>query len=1068
MPDGAAHPRGSSAEAQLARLGFTDVDRVAATLRRVGLEPPAGVPLAASPVVVELARAADPDQSLAALERLIDALNGGAPDRGSLAGGTLARDAPSSDELCDALATRPDTRRRVIAVLGASLALADHLAAHPADWRILADDGAAAAAPAAATHRARLLAAVGADPEHPWPRARGDGPEVLDALRVAYRRALLVLAARDLTDTVTVEDATAELADLAAAGLDAGLAVARAGLAPTAPPVRLAVIGMGKCGGRELNYVSDVDVVFVAEPAAAPAPAADDDAPAAGTADTTGRPASEPSEQAALLAATRLAEGLVRACGTRTSEGLLFQVDVGLRPEGRDGALVRTLASHRAYYWRWARTWEFQALLKARPVAGDLDLGAEFCAMVGPMVWAAASRPGFVADIRAMRRRVEASLSSREASRNIKLGPGGLRDVEFAVQLLQLVHGRTDTKLHARATLHAIDGLARGGYISRRDATTLADAYRFLRAVEHRLQLRQLRRTHVLPRDPAELRWLGRSLGMLDAAEFTEAHARTALSVRRLHEKLFYQPLLEAVARLSAEEVRLTPGEAADRLAALGFAYPHRSLQHIEALTAGVSRTAAIQRRLLPIMLPAFADAADPDAGLLAYRQVSEALGRVPWYLRLLRDSAGAADRLARVLAASGYVAALMRAAPESVRLLRTEEDLRPISGDELGRTLLAVARRNQDADDATARARAIRRVELVRVACADLLGLLGVPAVGEALAAAAAATIDASLLVARRTVTRRLAAGRAAADRFADVAGPGENLAGEPARIAVVALGRLGGAEMSYGSDADVLFVHEPQPGVDARHAAEYATAVVEELVRLLGRPGPDPALRLDLGLRPEGRNGPVTRELDGYAAYYRRWALGWEAQALLRARPLAGDRELAARFGALIDGFRYPARLRDGAVAEIERLRDRMATERVPRGADRTLHVKFGPGGLTDIEWTVQILQLRHAHEVPALRVTGTLAALRELVAAGLLDGAEAEALRATWLSASRIRNAIMLARGAPGDLIPRTTPALDRVAGVLGYPLERVTDLLEDHRRAAATARRVTSHIFARERA
>ncbi|WP_045879056.1 bifunctional [glutamine synthetase] adenylyltransferase/[glutamine synthetase]-adenylyl-L-tyrosine phosphorylase [Pseudofrankia sp. DC12] len=1144
----AGHPRGSSAPAQLARLGFTDVDRVAAALRRLGFLPPDGSPLAGNPVVAELAHAADPDRALTGLDRLIAALDAAAGPASPASPGR------SSAPLREVLAGRSGARRRLIAVLGASLALADHLASHPADWRILADDEITSVAPDAGTHRARLLTAVGADPAAPQPRAVGDGPEVLDELRVAYRRALLVLAARDLTGTVSVDDATAELADLAAAALDAGLAVARAALAPTAPPVRLAVVAMGKCGGRELNYVSDVDVLFIAEPAAAGDVTGTGETAAPGTAaGTGGAPGAgeagrvgEDAGEAALRTATRLAEGLMRACGATTSEGSLFQVDVGLRPEGRDGVLVRTFASHRAYYRRWARTWEFQALLKARPIAGDLELGAEFCAMVEPLVWSAASRPNFVTDIRAMRKRVEASVAGRGGERNIKLGPGGLRDVEFAVQLLQLVHGRTDKKLHVRATLDAIDGLARGGYVGRRDATSLAAAYRFLRAVEHRLQLRRLRRTHVLPRDAAELRWLGRSLGMLDADEFAAEHAHTASSVRQLHEKLFYQPLLEAVARLSEEEVRLTPGEAADRLAALGFAYPYRSLKHIEALTAGVSRTAVIQRHLLPTMLPAFADAADPDAGLLAYRQVSEALGQVPWYLRLLRDSAGAADRLARVLAASGYVAALMRAAPESVRLLRTEDDLRPVGRDDLARTLLAVARRNQNPADAVARARAIRRVELVRVACADLLGLLDVTAVGTALTAAAAATIEASLLVARRTVTGRVAAGRHPADRFADldgltalagVAGAGgpedlrvprnaeadaerlvcdtENLRvprnalpacglpadappaasrsagalsggappagapstwvslaggglidGEPARIAVIAMGRLGGGEMSYGSDADVVFVHAPAPGVDAAAAGAYATAVIEELVRLLAQPGSDPALRLDLGLRPEGRSGPVTRDLDGYGAYYRRWALGWEKQALLRARPLAGDPELAARFVELADEIRYPAELPAGAIAEVERLRDRMAIERVPRGVDRSLHVKFGPGGLMDVEWAVQILQLRHAHEIPDLRVTDTMRALRALVAAGLLAGTEAESLRAAWLSASRVRNAVMLARGAPGDQIPRTTPALDRVAGVLGYSLERVADLPADHRQTASRARHIVAEIFCRE--
>jgi glutamate-ammonia-ligase adenylyltransferase len=288
----------------------------------------------------------------------------------------------------------------------------------------------------------------------------------------------------------------------------------------------------------------------------------------------------------------------------------------------------------------------------------------------------------------------------------------------------------------------------------------------------------------------------------------------------------------------------------------------------------------------------------------------------------------------------------------------------------------------------------------------------------------------------------------------------------GEPARIAVIALGRLGGAEMSYGSDADVLFVHEPAAGAGARAASAYATAVVEELVRLLAQPGPDPGLRLDLGLRPEGRNGPVTRALDGYGAYYRRWALGWEAQALLRARPFAGDTTLAARFMAMADQVRYPATLRDGSIAEVERLRDRMAAERIPRGVDRTLHVKFGPGGLTDIEWAIQILQLRHARETQSLRVTGTLTALRALVAAGLLDGADAEALDAAWRSAARIRNAIMLSRGQHGDLVPRTSPALDRVAGILGYPLDRAADLLTDHRQTANRARTAVDAIFTRE--
>ncbi|MCK9897444.1 bifunctional [glutamine synthetase] adenylyltransferase/[glutamine synthetase]-adenylyl-L-tyrosine phosphorylase [Frankia sp. AgB32] len=1009
----ALHPRGSSPGAQLARLGFTDVERVAAAMGRLGLFPApgagGGAVAAANPVVAALAAAADPDLALAALERLVDAL-------GPVAG----------PRLLVAMARRDGLRARLCAVLGASRALGDHLARNPADWQVLQPDALAIAAPDPAGARRTMLLAVGADPADPAPRAADESPATLDALRVAYRRELLAVAARDLTDAVALDDATAELADLADAAVDAALAIARAGLDPTLPAVRLAVIGMGKCGGRELNYVSDVDVLFVAAPAEAGA---------------------DEQLDAVLRAATRMAEGLVRAAGLVTSAGALFALDVNLRPEGRDGALVRTLDSHRTYYRRWARTWEFQALLKARPIAGDVALGAEFCAMVAPLVWTASSRPDFVADVRAMRQRVESTLSRGEAERNLKLGPGGLRDVEFSVQLLQLVHGRADPKLRANSTLGALDGLARGGYGGRRDAAGLAEAYRFLRGAEHRLQLRNLRRVHTLPRETAELRWLARSMGLRTVEEFAAARARIARTVRSLHERLFYQPLLEAVARLSTEEIRLSHAEAAQWLAALGFAAPDRSLRHIEALTSGVSRTAAIQRHLLPTLLPTFADAPDPDAGLLAYRQVSDALGRVPWYLRLLRDSVGAADRLARVLATSPYVATLMTGAPESVRLLRTAADLNPVPRETLARTLLAITHRNPNWEDAVGRARAVRRVELVRVACADLLGLLDVAAVGRALTDAAEATVAATLLVAQRRVA----------------GGDPDTL---PARISIIAMGRLGGAEMSYRSDADVLVVHEPGPGHSTLAADRAAAEVVGELHRLLAVPGPDPALRLDTTLRPEGRSGPVSRTLDAYAAYYRRWSKDWESQALLRARPLAGDADLAYRFCRLADTVRYPDSLPAAALDEIVRLRGRMRRERVPRGVDPARHLKFGPGGLTDVEWAVQVLQLRYARQLPALRTTSTLDGLRAAVVAGLLTETEAGELQAAWLSASRLRNAGALAGRRDPDVLPADPVEVEATARAAGWRADAAAELLADHRRRANRAHLIVGDIFTRE--
>ncbi len=416
---------------------------------------------------------------------------------------------------------------------------------------------------------------------------------------------------------------------------------------------------MGKCGGQELNYVSDVDVIFVAE----------------------ARDGVE--EHKALQAATRVAAHMMRLCSETTAEGTIWEVDANLRPEGRNGPLVRTLSSHLAYYQRWAKTWEFQALLKARAVAGDPELGADYVDAVSPLVWQAADRENFVPDVQQMRRRVVDNIPADRIDRELKLGPGGLRDVEFAVQLLQLVHGRSDASLRSGTTLEALRALADGGYVGRADAAQLDEAYRFLRSMEHRIQLYKLRRTHLVPEGEADLRRLGRSLGMRTdpVAELNKAWRRHASVVRRLHEKIFYRPLLDAVAQLAPGESRLSAKAAAIRLEALGYADPAAALRHLEALSSGVSRKAAIQRTLLPVLLGWFADSADPDAGLLGFRKVSDALGKTPWYLRLLRDEGAAAENLARVLSAGRLAPDLLMRAPEAVAILGDPEGLTPAPG---------------------------------------------------------------------------------------------------------------------------------------------------------------------------------------------------------------------------------------------------------------------------------------------------------------------------------------------------------------------------------------------------
>ena len=1015
--------RASSRTGRLVRLGFADparAERMLADPAMAGLVDPLDDEFDEG-IVRDLAETPDPDLALLGLVRLMESLRdmaGRDPDD------PLVRQADVG-HLLQAVRVGGPVRDRLFAVLGSSSALADHLARHPEHWTALEDDRPSDAG----RLRQALLAAVGADSGADVPVASGGGREAHDRLRVAYRQQLLAIAGRDLAapePAAVVPEVARELADLAAAALEAGLAIARAELDPSLPECRLAVIGMGKCGGRELNYVSDVDVLFVAEPVAAQG---------------------NEAEQAALATAQHLATATMRACSVSTAEGTLWPVDANLRPEGRDGPLVRTLASYEAYYGRWAKTWEFQALLKARPVAGDRELGERFVAATSALVWSAAERPDFVEDVQAMRRRVEEHVPAAEAERQLKLGRGGLRDVEFSVQLLQLVHGRVDESVRPRGTLTALGALAAAGYVGRDDAAELDDAYRLLRALEHRIQLFRLRRTHLMPTSDVDLRRLGRQLRhRADPASAVVRDWRArAREVRRLHERLFYRPLLGAVARLSSDEVRMTPEAARTRLLALGYRDPAGALRHLGALTDGVSRRAAIQRQLLPVMLGWFADEADPDAGLLAFRRVSDELGTTHWYLKMLRDEGSSAERLAHVLARSRFAGDLLTGAPESVQLLADDGGLTPRSGETLRAEVLAGVRRHDDAQKAVTTARSVRRRELFRIATADLLGRLDLDDVERALTEVAAAVVEGALAVAVRTVESQLGAPL-------------------PTRVLVVAMGRFGGRELGYGSDADVVYVHDPVEGADEAAAQSAALAVVGELRRLLTGSGPDPALQLDADLRPEGKQGPLVRSLASYAAYYERWSLVWEAQALLRATPVAGDPALAQRFRDLIDPVRWPHEgLSDADVREVRRIKARVESERLPRGADPARHLKLGRGGMADVEWTVQLLQLRHAHEVPGLRHTGTMTALRVAQENGLVDAADAEALAAAWRLASRLRNAAVLWRGRPVDALPSDLRDLDGVARIVGYPPGSAARLVDDYSRTTRRARACVERVF-----
>ena len=988
---------------QLARLGFTELDAAERGLDE--LEELTGLPRQLW--ITDASAAGDPDAAV----------------RGLVA--VARRDAiPVREVLSSASA-----QRAAWVLLGASEGYASFYLRHPDELNDLLEPRATLAS--AEELRDEMLESVGY--HDGFAERKQDG---WIALRVRYRRLVARIAVYDLLSPDppgAVREVSAALADAAAAALEASLAVARSRISVTeggAPgglfpredvaQTRLAIIGMGKAGARELNYVSDVDVIFVG----------------GGSDELVARA----GESRMLDIATRLAAHTMRGIEEVDIEPPLWEVDPNLRPEGKQGALVRSLESHLSYYDRWAKSWEFQALLKARPLAGDVELGREYVAAVQPKVWTSAARENFVDSVQRMRERVTEHIPAEDVPYQLKLGPGGIRDVEFTVQLLQLVHGLTDDTIRQRGTLAALDALVEGGYIGRAEASAFAQDYRVLRLLEHRLQLWRLSRTHLMPRTHEGLRTLARASGLAETAEGVRAvWEQIKREVREIHVRLFYRPLLSAVAALPEEGRVLSTAQAHDRLAAIGFRDPAGALRTIGSLTSGLSRKATIQRHLMPVMIRWFADGVDPDYGLLAFRRVSERLGNTPWFLRMLRDSSGAAERLTRVLSGSRYIGELMEWIPESVAWLDDDEPLRPRSGLALQEEARAIQMRHKTIDDAMRAVRALRRRELLRTAMAAVLGVLTIEELAASLTTITDVTLQATLRAVRREVV------------------PPEDSSLD---FAIIAMGRFGGAELGFGSDADVLYVYRPE-GVDPERAHQLSLKIVAEL-RRVSEDFRAP-LDLDADLRPEGRTGPLVRSLASYAEYYSRWSLSWEAQALLRARGVAGSVKLVRAFMELADGVRYPKHPDPQGLREIKRIKARVETERLPKGVDRSRHLKLGPGTLSDVEWLVQLTQLQFAHDHPELRTTSTLGALDAEVAAGLIPATSAARLAEAWHLSTRIRSANTLLSGQTSDVLPTDRRQLDGIGRILDYPPRSATQVEEDYFGTARRARRVFEKLF-----
>jgi len=817
------------------------------------------------------------------------------------------------------------------------------------------------------------------------------------ALRRWKRFQMARTAGRDLLGLADLPAVGRELAALAEACLAAACDVA-------APDVPFAAIAMGKLGGSELNYSSDVDLMFVHHGDSAEA--------------------------------ERAAKVVLSVMSDPTPDGIVFRTDTDLRPEGRSGPLTRSLDSYAAYYERWAQTWEFQALIKARPVAGDADLGERFAELVAPLVWPETLDPDAVREVRAMKERAEGETRRRGLDDlELKRGRGGIRDIEFAVQLLQLVHGRHDATVRSPNSLVALTQLVAGGYVAARDAERLSDAYTFLRTVEHRLQLQDDQQTHTLPTDRVAVERLARVLGYRDRGaasagrQFESEHRARQNDVRSIHERLFFAPILETLAGAPGA---LSFEAAEERLVAFGFADIEQIRAALRELATGLTRRSKVMQQLLPVLLEWLSETPDPDLGLLQLRRLAEGPARSAAIANTFRDMPGAAERTCRLLGSSRLVGDSLRRHPEFVEALGDDTALVvEKTRDELSAEAVETLEWRGDVEDRRAGLRRFKRRELLRIASRDVLGLVGIEATERELAALGEACLEAALTMLHPDVT-----------------------------FAVIGMGRFGGAELSYASDIDVLFVYGGDTAADFPRAERTATNLMREIGATTAE---GQTFRIDADLRPEGKDGQLARSLEGYRQYYEQWALTWEFQALLKARPVAGNLDLARRFMALIDPFVYREPLPETDVREVRRMKARIERERIPPGEDPQFHLKLGPGSLSDVEFTVQLLQLRHGASHPEIRVTSTMGALEALVNAELLDGDDEEALVASYRFCERARNARYLLTGTGGDSLPTSPVEAERLGLLMGYVHNPQAALRDDYRKVTRRARKVVERVF-----
>ena len=905
-------------------------------------------------------------------------------------------------KLCDSLPAgdllrafeRPENSRVLGALLGGSETIPERMAKRREVFSFLFLEGGFA---------------KGGDPDSLLAEAEGlaraavTEEEIKTSLRAVRLRETARIAARDLAGLSPLPEVMGDLSALASAALTGAVVFARRKLSdrygrPLIDTVGggrracgFCVLGMGKLGGRELNFSSDIDLIYLYETERGMTEGGDG------------------KEHASLHEYfVRLCEVVTRILSETTDDGFVFRVDLRLRPDGTRGELANSLPAAEFYYEAWGQTWERAAMIKARPVAGDAWVGEGFLRAIAPFVYRKYLDFTSIEEIKEMKDRIDlASARARSHARDLKLGIGGIREIEFFAQAHQLIYGGKNPDLRRRGTVEALHALVGAGIVSPRECETMVGAYGFLRSLEHRIQVFQDRQTHALPEREGDLLRLARTMGISDGPALLAEIDRRTGEVRAIYDRLFrgasgregpeVPPDVLAVLDPEAPEE-----ESGERLAALGFSDREAARRNVAMLKEGPPfvRMPARARRYLgkiaPLILSAVVRSPDPDMALHHVERFLSAAGARTMVYALLFENRQVIEVLARLFGSSRFLSGYLLRRPELLDSflrrdatpgVRTKSDLRR----ELGEALSACDDFEEELDEL----RRFKNVETLRIGMRDLSGNLSLEEGMVRLSSLAEVLLSRSLEIARREIRRK----------FGVPTAPRDGNGSAEARFCVLGMGKLGAEELSYHSDLDIIFLYSdagetgPVPGGAGEFRRisnhEYFAKVAQRLISILTTVTREGYVyRLDTRLRPSGNAGPLVSSLSAFVRYHEQSAHLWERQALLKCRFVAGDRDFGKRVEETVARFIFGRPLPPDAPEEIHRLRLRMERELGKERRD-LWNLKVGRGGIVDVEFAVQYLQLVHGPGIPSLRSRSTLKALFEIRRAGILSEDDFRAL-------------------------------------------------------------------------